>query len=131
AAPVLVVPYTERVEVEQTDAQGRPAGRVWRDRNGRWTFFPRTMDMAGKMSPYLRRLGLHEVRMYALGGQLSADFDVRIPADVDGAPPRRIGTPWIGYTIADVRGLRGAPRLRVDGAGVDLKNGAGGDGGSG
>lgn len=131
AAPVLVVPYIERVEVEQTDAQGRPAGRAWRDRSGTWTFFPKTMDMTGAMSPYVRRLGLHEVRMYALGGQLSADFDVRIPADVDGVPPRRVGTPWIGYTISDVRGLRGSPRLRVDGAGIDLKNGAGSDGGSG
>lgn len=131
SAPVLVVPYTERVEVEQTDDRGRPTGRVWRDRSGVWTFFPRTMEMTGTMSPYLRQLGLHDVRMYALGGQLSAEFDVRIPADAEGLPPRKIGTPWIGYTIADVRGLRGTPRLRVDGAGVALHQGAGSDGGSG
>lgn len=130
-APVLIVPYTERVEVEDTDAQGRPVGRVWRDRSSTWTFFPRTMDMSGTLSPYLRHLGLHEVRMYALGGQVAADFDVRIPADVDGAPPRTIGTPWISYSIADVRGLRGTPRLRVDGAGVALRQGAMSDGGSG
>lgn len=131
SAPVLVVPFTERVEVEQTDAQGQPTGRVWRDRTGAWTFFPRAMEMTGTMSPYLRQLGLHEVRMYALGGQLSADFDVRIPEDAEGLPPRRIGTPWVGYTIADVRGLRGTPRLRVDGAGIALHQGAGADGGSG
>ena len=47
SAPVLVVPYTERVEVEQTDGQGRPTGRVWRDRSGVWTFFPKTMEMTG------------------------------------------------------------------------------------
>ncbi|MDR7193017.1 cell envelope integrity protein CreD [Luteimonas terrae] len=131
SAPVLVVPYTERVEVEQTDDQGRSTGRVWRDRSGAWTFFPKTMEMTGTMSPYLRQLGLHDVRMYALGGQLSADFDVQIPEDAADLPPRRIGTPWVGYTIADVRGLRGAPRLRIDGAGVALHQGAGSDGGSG
>ncbi|MET0327580.1 MAG: cell envelope integrity protein CreD [Luteimonas sp.] len=131
AAPVLVVPYTERVEVDVTDTNGRPAGREWRDRSGSWTFFPRTMALTGTLSPYLRQLGLHDVRMYALGGQLSADFDVRLPEDAEGAPPRRIGTPWIGYAIADVRGLRGTPRLRVDGAGVALHQGVGSGGGSG
>ena len=131
SAPVLIVPYTERVEVEQTDAEGRVTGRVWRERGGNWTFFPKTMDMTGTLSPYLRQLGLHEVRMYALGGQLSADFDLHIPADAEGAPPRRIGTPWISYTIADVRGLRGTPRLRIDGTAVALEQGAGGGGGSG
>ncbi|MDR6992836.1 cell envelope integrity protein CreD [Luteimonas sp. 3794] len=131
SAPVLVVPYTERVEVEQTDDQGRSTGRVWRDRSGVWTFFPKTMEMTGTMAPYLRQLGLHDVRMYALGGQLSADFDVRIPEDAEGLPPRRIGTPWVGYTIADVRGLRGAPRLRIDGSGTALHQGSGSEGGSG
>ena len=130
-APVLIVPYTERVEVEQTDAEGRVTGRVWRDRSGHWTFFPKVMDMTGTLTPYLRQLGLHDVRMYALGGQLSADFDVRIPADGEGDSPRRIGTPWISYAIADVRGLRGTPRLRIDGAAVALAQGAGGEGGSG
>jgi len=71
------------------------------------------------------------VRMYALGGQLSADFDVRVPADGEGAPPRRIGAPWISYAIADVRGLRGTPKLRIDGAPVALGQGAGWAGGSG
>ncbi|MCD9027600.1 cell envelope integrity protein CreD [Luteimonas sp. BDR2-5] len=134
AAPVLVVPYTETVEVEEKDANGRPLGTVLRERQRQWLFFPTTMDMAGTLAPYSRRLGLHEVRMYALGGQMKAAFDVRIPDEenaADSAAARRIGRPFLSYGIADVRGLRGTPRLRIDDAAVALQQGAGGDMGSG
>ncbi|WP_052773042.1 cell envelope integrity protein CreD [Luteimonas sp. FCS-9] len=129
--PVVVVPFVETVEVEEKDAQGRRIGTVQREREGRWLFFPATADLTGAMAPYTRRLGLHEVRMYVLEGQLRAGFDVRVPDDGDAIAPRRIGRPFLSYGIADVRGLRGTPRLRLDEATVPLQQGAGGDLGSG
>jgi inner membrane protein len=129
--PVLVVPYVETVEVEEKDANGRSTGTVQRERESRWIFFPSTTDLTGTMAPYTRRLGLHEVRMYVFEGQLRAGFDVRIPDDRDAVAPRRIGRPYISYGITDVRGLRGTPRLRLDDAQAELKQGAGGDLGSG
>src|SRR3546814_2843522 len=53
-------------------------------------------------------------RSYEWRGHAQAEFDVRIPADEDPARGRSIGTPWLGYAIGDVRGLRGKPRLRSE-----------------
>ncbi len=124
--PVLVVPWTETVEVEEKNAAGEVVRKVRRDgESGEWLFFPETLSFDGTMAPYMRRRGLHEVRMYELGGQLQADFKVQIPRDADPDLPRKIGRPWLGYGIADVRGLRGAPRLQVNGAAVELQQGLG------
>jgi inner membrane protein len=126
--PVLVVPYVETVEIEEKDAQG-VARKVLREQDGRWTFFPESLSISGELKPATRRLGLHEVRVYEWQARADARFEVDIPADADAARPRRIGRPWLGYGIADVRGIIGTPRLRVDGVEVALEQGLGaGDG---
>ena len=126
AGPVLVVPWTETVEVEEKNAAGEVVRKVKRDgESGEWLFFPDSLSLDGTMKPYTRRIGLHEVRMYELSGQLLAGFKAQIPRDLDPALPRKIGRPWLSYGIADVRGLRGSPRLQLDGADVDLLQGHG------
>src|SRR3546814_14041246 len=85
------------------------------------TLFPYpTLFLSG---PKIRRSGLYELRVYEWRGHAQAEFDVRIPADEDPARGRSIGTPWLGYAIGDVRGLRGKPRLRVDGRDVPVLQG--------
>ncbi len=126
AGPVLVVPWTETVEVEEKNSAGEVVRKVKRDgESGEWLFFPESLALDGTMRPYTRRRGLHEVRMYELSGQLAAEFRVQVPRDLDPELPRKIGRPWLSYGIADVRGLRGSPRLRVDGAPLDLLQGHG------
>lgn len=111
AGPVLVVPYVEQVEVEESDAQG-----VLRKRQtvveGRLRYFPKTMTLQGKLAPSIRKRGLHRVRVYELLGTLDATFDARIP-DADPKRPRTLGTPWLDIGIADVRGLSGTPTLKM------------------
>lgn len=124
AGPVLVVPYTETVEVEERDGQG-VVRKVLRQQEGRWLYFPKSLDLRGSLQPDTRRRGLHEVRVYELRDAIaSARFDAALPADVDPAHPRRIGTPWLSYAIADVRGLLGTPQLRIDGAEHAIEQGA-------
>lgn len=127
--PVLVVPYVETVEVEDRDAQGVARKRL-REREGRWTFFPERLDIVGDLKPSTRRLGLHEVRVYEWQARAAARFEAAIPAD-DPARPRRIGRPWLDYGLADVRGILGTPRLRVDGAELALAPGLGAGAGGG
>ena len=124
AGPVLVVPYTETVEVEEKDDKGI-ARKATREVDGRWTFFPATLRVQGVLRPQTRQLGLHQVRVYEWQAQAQAAFRVAIPADADPAHPRRIGRPWLGYALADVRGLVGAPRLRIDDRDVALEEGFG------
>jgi inner membrane protein len=127
--PVLVVPYDETVEIEEKDAQG-VARKVLRERSGRWTFFPETLDVGGVLKPGTRKRGLHEVRVYEWEGHANARFDASVPAD-DLPHPRRIGRPWLSYGLADVRGLIGVPRLRVAAAHVALEQGLGSRDGAG
>ncbi len=122
--PVLVVPYEETVEVQEKDAQGA-SHRVWRKRAGQWTYFPTTMQLAGKLLPSTRRLGIHEVRVYEFDATADAAFNVRIPGDADADNPRRIGRPRLAYGFSDVRGLVGAPTLKLDGRQLALQQGLG------
>lgn len=123
AGPVLVVPYTETVEVDDPTPY-EPNRKVQRARTDYWTFFPTTLDVRGPMRPGTRKRGLHEVLVYEWQGRAKARFDVRITEDA-GATDRRIGKPWLGYAISDVRGLRASPRLRVNGRDVALEEGLG------
>lgn len=123
AGPVLTVPYTETVEVEETDGAGRPV-TVRRRQDGRWTFFPARLDVSGTLVPTVRRRGIYEVNLFAWTGRVDADFDVVLPEAAAGAE-REIGRPWLGYAIADVRGLRGSPRVLVGGREVDVLEGEG------
>lgn len=124
SGPVLVVPYVETVAVEEKN--GEVVRTVKRDgASGAWTYFPSRLEVRGRLVPSTRRLGLHEVRVYELQATVEASFNVEIPADPEPALPRRIGRPWLSYGIADVRGLAGTPRLRLDGAEVELEEGFG------
>lgn len=126
SGPVLMVPYTETIEVEEKNDDGVVVRKVKRDgESGHWTFFPDRLDVRGKLLPNTRRLGLHEVRVYELQALAQAGFSANIPADENPELPRKIGRPWLSYGIADVRGLAGTPQLTVDGRGLQLQEGFG------
>ena len=126
SGPVLVVPYVETIEVEEKNDAGEVVRTVKRDgASGAWTYFPNRLEVRGRVLPSTRRLGLHEVRVYELQATAEASFSAEIPADEKPELPRRIGQPWLSYGIADVRGLAGNPRLRIDGTDVDLAEGFG------
>ncbi|HZX81140.1 MAG TPA: cell envelope integrity protein CreD [Lysobacter sp.] len=122
--PVVTVPYSELVDVEETGRDG--VVRTVRKRQAsQWTFFPSRFDADGAIVPSIRKRGLYEVAVYEWAGELSADFDIRIPDVAPAGAQRLIGTPVLGYAISDVRGLQGSPRLRLAGADVALREGAG------
>jgi inner membrane protein len=127
AGPVLVVPYREEAEVAERDADGTVHKQL-RMVDRQWTFFPKTMRLQGKVQPSIRKLGLHEVRVYELQATLDAAFDVRLPP-ADPAHPRTPGTPWIDFGIGDVRGLAGAPGLQAAGRALPVLQGRHGGGG--
>ncbi len=128
--PVLVVPYTQLDEVEETDKFNNPR-KVWREKTHYWTFFPTTLDVSGPMVPSTRKRGMHEVRVYEWKGSAKARFEVTIPNDAPLDSQRRIGRPWLSYGIADVRGLRAPPQLRVNRQVVAVEEGLGSRDGSG
>jgi inner membrane protein len=129
AGPVLTVPYSEMVEVEEADRAGLPI-KVRRRVQRQWTFFPASLDVSGPLAPTTRRRGIHEVHLYVWNGSVRGRFDVAIPPAPAGAG-RVVGEPWLGWSIADVRGIRGTPRLTVDGRELEPREGQGAREGSG
>lgn len=128
--PVLVVPYTEITEVVERDALG-VARKVMRRQQSAWTYFPGTLEVSGPLKPDTRKRGLHQVRVYQWHGKADARFEATIPDDAEPGRERRIGQPWLSYGIADVRGLVGAPTLRVNGHPMAIEEGMGSRDGSG
>jgi inner membrane protein len=122
AAPVLVIPYVETVQVDGVDANGAAVRKSVR-RERRWVHFPARADVTGSIAPAIRRRGLHEVRVYELQATIVADFDVVLPADPTGS--RQVGRPWLSLSVADVRGLGGTPTLALDGRPLRLRQGPG------
>lgn len=114
SGPVLIVPYVETVETEEKDSQG-VVRKGLHEQEGHWTFFPADLQISGHLLPDVRKRGLHKVRVYEMKGTTQASFEAAIPSDTDPRRPRRIGQPWIGYNIADVRGLIGTPKLVING----------------
>ena len=124
--PVLVVDYVDEVDVVRRDARGEAVAGVERSRH-QWQWFPGDLAIDGRLSPSLRRLGLHEVRVYELQADLVGRFDVRVPATPANVR-RSLGLPRLAVGIADVRGLVGTPRLAIDGRAFALQQGAEGTG---
>lgn len=129
AGPVLVVPYEERVTETSNEDDGR-VRQIVRRKHGQWTYFPLTLAVDGVLKPDTRRRGLHQVRVYEWVGNAQARFDAVIPEPADGVQ-RTIGQPWLSLGIADVGGLRGAPRIRINGAMATVVQGLGHADGSG
>jgi len=130
SGPVLVVPYTETVEVEETDKYNI-VRKVTREQTRHWTFFPTTLDVRGPLTPSTRKRGLHEVRVYEWKASAKARFDVAIPNDANPVRARRIGRPWLSYGFADVRGLMTTPRLGINGLRATVAEGLGSRDGAG
>jgi inner membrane protein len=134
AGPVLIVPYTEVEKLETHDNDGgsesksgskKKTVKVRVSRN--WIFFPENLDISGPMRPDTRKRGLHKINVYEWQGQAQAQFKADIPA-ADPALEREIGQPILSMGIADVHGLRGVPKLRVNGEEVALAQGFSGRG---
>lgn len=123
AGPVLTIPYTEWSDVIEAGADG-VAHTVRKRQSFELTLFPARFEARGPLVPATRRRGLFDVPVYEWAGTLDADFDVTLPEAAAGAE-RVYGTPLLGYTITDVRGLHGDPRLRIDGRDALLKEGSG------
>ncbi|TZF91725.1 cell envelope integrity protein CreD [Cognatilysobacter lacus] len=128
--PVLTVPYSEIAEFDEPGGDG-VAHTVRKRRWSQWTFFPTRLAAGGPLVPATRKRGIYAVPVYEWTATLAAEFDATIPDDAAPGAERVIGVPVLSYAITDVRGLHGAPRLRVDGVEMELHEGSGIRAGSG
>jgi len=118
--PVLVRPYTQTT-VKMVDGENGAKKRVENTEELTATWFPRTLDVRGKLTPSERRHGLYKVTVYEVAAHIKGTMEV--------APPAVTGTvvwgePYLAMSVQDVRGVVGTPTVRVNGTPETVVQGA-------
>jgi inner membrane protein len=124
AGPVIIVPYEDEQTVITLDAKNQQVQEQVVSKHF-WTIYPYDLSMSGQLEPTIRKLGLHEVRVYAWKGKLKTNFTFINDAPSDPKITRRIGNAYISFMMKDVRGLQGKQLLKLNNQEVSLQQGSG------
>ncbi|MBY0239742.1 MAG: cell envelope integrity protein CreD [Burkholderiaceae bacterium] len=120
--PVLVVPYTEEVDLRES----MPDGKVkitTSTAQRRHLVFPDDLQVQGAIGAERRYRGIHEVLVYNGQHTFSGSFTLPMVADLPRAKDARVtpaGQPYLALPIEDVRGLREIPQLQWGGNSVEF-----------
>ncbi|RYF13575.1 MAG: cell envelope integrity protein CreD [Comamonadaceae bacterium] len=117
--PMLVIPYTERWVEEQQDEKGLVKARINRSKQRAHFVFPERSDLKGTLKAQERYLGIFNVLFYDLQGAFSGRFPAFDPASVphsEKGSTLELQAPVLALAMSDVRGLQGAPTLRLAGS---------------
>jgi inner membrane protein len=120
--PVLVVPYTEEVDVRETTAEGKTKVTT-NVAQRRHLVFPDDLQVQGAIGVERRYRGIHEVLVYNGQHKFSGSFALPVLADLPRAKDARValsGAPYLALPIEDVRGLRDIPQLQWAGNTVEF-----------
>lgn len=108
--PVLVVPYVERwTETQQ-------GSRTAHQREAVHLVFPEKMALDGKLTPQQRYRGIFSVLFYDLEATLSGHFPPLQLAALQREHKDSVveaQTPYLVFSLSDVRGIQGQPALRL------------------
>jgi inner membrane protein len=110
--PLLVVPWTDTQQVVTVDEHGAQLRQAHRT-SGAVVRAPQTLRTNGKLVPAIAHVGLYEVNVYEWHAHLQATFETSLPTVADDVE-RTWGTPYVVFSVTDVRGLIGSPKLRID-----------------
>ncbi|KAF1691437.1 cell envelope integrity protein CreD [Pseudoxanthomonas koreensis] len=119
--PLRVVPWKSTRRVNGAGPDGRIEVRE-ETGEGFLLQAPATLQAGGPVEPGVRRIGLHEVRVFQWKAQVAADF---APLPLPAVPGREYGEPYLVLGLGDVRGLVGTPVLQADASALQLQPGTG------
>ena len=127
AGPVLVVPYTYKVEVTESQViMGRRTDvKVDQERRGEAVFLPERLVVDGEVLPSMRKRGIYETPVYAARLKISGKFAA--PA-LDFVALRGLEPQWgqarVCFAISDLRGAQQDLGVAWGGEAVALQPGA-------
>lgn len=124
AGPVLIVPFQDDETVITKNEKGVES-RHREVRNSFWIAYPKTMNINGVMTPDIKELGIHKVRIYEWNAKMSAGFEFNAPDPGNPLIKRTMGSPYLSFLMNDTRGLMGTPILSIAGESRAIKQGAG------
>jgi inner membrane protein len=123
AGPILVLPYTEKVEVrdEFITPQGeKKSTRRWESRERRAVVLPEELSIDGILTPQLRQRGIYRVQVYTAEVTVSGAFrGLRSAVDSLTSAERLERVDWsqavVAFGLSDPRGIVEADALDVNG----------------
>ena len=127
AGPVLVVPYTYKVEVTQSQTVlGRQMQvQVDQERRGEAVFLPERLAVDGEVLPSMRKRGIYETPVYAARLKITGKFAA---PTFDFAGVRGLEPQWaqarVCFAISDLRGTQQDLAVAWGGEAVALQPGA-------
>jgi len=122
--PLLIVPYTRKVQEEQLDESHR-AYTVTREVSGELRLLPATLDLAGRLDTEERRRGIYRARVFNADTTLTGRFEIPAHFGVADAASYRFGQPRLVLGISDIRGVGNALSLQANGTRVAFVPGTG------
>ncbi len=122
--PVLVIPYTEAVDVKSYD-QEQMRHVVRKEKRERFRYvFPDTQQIEASVALEERYRGIYKVPVYRASVDIRGAFDA-----VDDAffreEGREAGKPFLFLNISDIRGIAGDLKVLVDGVPREVRPGTG------
>ncbi len=129
ASPFLVIPYTEEIDVHETDKQGVTRVSDTRRVKHSLAIFPDVMKVDGSATTDWKHRGLFRALVYEWRGREAGSLSV--PAVLPYArerPDSRIveGTPYLVVALSDTRGLVDHPAATFNGHTLSFFRGGGG-----
>jgi len=130
AGPLLVVPYTERIErldeVVTPEGEKRKVQR-WESCRRQAVLLPDALDVAATLVPEVRRRGIYRVQVYTAEVVVAGEFrDPRAAVAALTSADRLEGVDWskavIGFGLSDPRGIVEAGG-ELDGGALDPRPG--------
>jgi inner membrane protein len=119
--PVLTIPVVEEYDDEQIEEVNGETRKksVRRKRTHTITVLPRQLDFKGDLNVEKRAYGLHETAVFEMQGRITGSFDLpgasALPTLGQNAT-LSWGTPALSVSVADARGITGAPKILLAGA---------------
>jgi inner membrane protein len=117
--PVIVVPYTERWTEMQLDDTGKVKQRIEHAEQRGHIIFPESAELRGHLTAEERYLGVFTVLFYNLQGGFSGRFPAFDPVSIPHTRKDSVieaQPPVLAFATTDLRGLQGAPAVRMAGA---------------
>jgi inner membrane protein len=127
SGPVLIVPFTDVETIISKNSKG-VATQEKETTSAYYIFYPKTLDVNGPMVPSIKKLGIHEVRIYEWNAKMKAQFEINVSDTNNPLIKRSFDVPYLSMVMNDTRGLMGTPKLSVAGVSKLIEQGAGSHG---
>ena len=131
AGPVLVVPFSEKIEIEDEfvtlNGERRTTTR-WETRRRKAVILPETLSYDGRMIPEIRRRGIYGVPVYSADLEVTGSFkDLRSMIEAFSSKERLETISWsdavVGFGLLAPRGIVDVQGFEVNGETLTVRPG--------